>query len=148
MSALADDRTWHAAQLHRLRDQPEPLRLVDLELLHRLVDGDLTGKPFTEAAFSHWFADRCDEAKLPTKTRASGEVVRLCTPHGLRKRCLTDLADSGRTIHEITAVSGHMTMKQVERYTRMADRARNARKAMEGRTEQSGNIEGPKVSHR
>jgi integrase len=56
-----------------------------------------------------------------------------CTPHGLRKRCLTDLAESGRTIHEIMSVSGHLTMKEVERYTRMADRARNARAAMAGR---------------
>lgn len=110
-----------------------------------LVDGH--GKPFTEEAFSHWFADRCDEAGLPTKTRPSGEVVRLCTPHGLRKRCLTDLADSGRTIHQIMAISGHLTMKDVERYTKMADRARNAREAMQGRYEQEGNIEGSKVSH-
>ena len=60
--------------------------------------------------------------------RASG------TLHGLRKRCLTDLANAGKTIHQIMAVSGHMTMKEVERYTRMADRARNAREAMQGRT--------------
>ena len=56
-----------------------------------------------------------------------------CTPHGLRKRCLTDMAERGCTIHEIMAVSGHLTMKEVERYTRMADRARNARAAMAGR---------------
>jgi len=31
------------------------------------------------------------------------------------------------------SVSGHLTMKKVERYTRMADRARNARAAMAGR---------------
>jgi integrase len=110
-----------------------------------LVDGH--GKPYTDATFSHWFADRCDEAGLPTKTRPNGEVVRLCTPHGLRKRCLTDLADSGKTIHQIMAVSGHLTMKEVERYTRQHDRARNAREAMQGRTEQAGNIESPKVSH-
>jgi integrase len=104
-----------------------------------LVDGH--GKPFTEEAFSHFFADRCDEASLPKKTRPSGEVVRLCTPHGMRKRCLTDLAEDGKTIHEIMAVSGHLTMKEVERYTKMADRARNARAAMRGRFEQDGNIE-------
>jgi hypothetical protein len=39
----------------------------------------------------------------------------------------------GKTIHEIMSVSGHLTMKEVERYTRMADRARNARAAMAGR---------------
>ncbi|MBR1145632.1 tyrosine-type recombinase/integrase [Bradyrhizobium sp. AUGA SZCCT0431] len=56
-----------------------------------------------------------------------------CTPHGLRKRCLTDLANDGKTIHQIQAISGHLTSKEVERYTRMADRARNARAAMAGR---------------
>lgn len=54
--------------------------------------------------------------------------------HGLRKRCLTDLANSGKTVHRIMAVSGHLTMSEVERYTRMHDRALNAREAMHGRT--------------
>lgn len=45
------------------------------------------------------------------------------------------------------AISGHLTMKEVERYTKMADRARNAREAMQGRYEQDGNIETLKVSH-
>jgi integrase len=56
-----------------------------------------------------------------------------CTPHGLRKRCLTDLAEAGKAIHPFMSVSGHLTMKEVERYTRMVDRARNARAAMAGR---------------
>jgi integrase len=102
-----------------------------------LVDGH--GKPFTEDAFSHWFADQVKAAGLPSR----------CTPHGLRKRCLTDFAEGARTIHQIMAVSGHSTMKEVERYTRKADRARNARAAMRGRTEeQESNTEGPEVSHR
>jgi hypothetical protein len=43
------------------------------------------------------------------------------------------LAEQGKTIHQIMSVSGHLTMKEVERYTKMADRARNARAAMAGR---------------
>lgn len=62
-------------------------------------------------------------------------------------RCLTDIAESDKTIHQIMAVSGHLTMKEVERYTKMADRARDARAAMAGRYEQEANIESPKVSH-
>jgi hypothetical protein len=71
---------------------PMPARPVDLMAIIRqtvptglqtwLVDGH--GKPYTDATFSHWFADRCDEAGLPGKTRPSGEVVRLCTPHPAR----------------------------------------------------------------
>jgi integrase len=93
-----------------------------------LLDGN--GNDFTESAFSHWFADMCDAADLPRKTRPSGEEVRLCTPHGLRKRCLTDMAERGCTAHEIMSVSGHLTLKELERYTRLADRARNAKAAM------------------
>ena len=37
--------------------------------------------------------------------------------------------NEGKTIHEIMAVSGHLTLKEVERYTKMADRACNARRA-------------------
>jgi hypothetical protein len=79
----------------------------------------------------------CDAAGLPKKTRPSGEVVRLCTPHGLRKRCLTDLAERGATAHEIMSVSGHLTLKELERYTRMADR--NAKADAQGWEEQEGN---------
>jgi integrase len=93
-----------------------------------LLDGN--GNDFTESAFSHWFADMCDAAGLPRKTRPSGEWVRLCTPHGLRKRCLTDMAERECTAHEIMSVSGHLTLKELERYTRLADRARNAKAAM------------------
>jgi integrase len=121
------------------------IRATPIGIKTWLLDG--CGKPFKEEAFSHWFADRCDEASLPKKTRPSGEIVRVCTPHGMRKRCLTDLAEAGKTIHEIMSISGHLTMKEVERYTKMADRARNARAAMRGRFEQDGNAESPEVSH-
>jgi integrase len=87
-----------------------------------LVDG--RGKPFNEIAFSHWFTAEIKRAGLPSR----------CTPHGLRKRCCTDLANEGKNPHQIMAVSGHLTLSEVQRYTRMYDRARNAREAMRGRT--------------
>ncbi|SEB86184.1 Site-specific recombinase XerD [Rhizobiales bacterium GAS191] len=93
-----------------------------------LVDG--LGKPFTEDAFAHWFADASDAAGLPKRLRPDGTWVRLCTAHGLRKRCLTDLADRGATTKQIQGVSGHRTLEEIEKYTLMADRARNAAEAM------------------
>ena len=39
----------------------------------------------------------------------------------------TRLADAGCTAHEIAAISGHKTLKEVERYTKGADQARLAR---------------------
>jgi hypothetical protein len=43
---------------------------------------------------------------------------------------LTDMAERGCTAHEIMSVSGHLTLKELERYTRLADRARSAKAAM------------------
>ena len=39
----------------------------------------------------------------------------------------TRLADAGCTAHEIAAISGHKTLKEVVRYTKGADQARLAR---------------------
>ena len=47
------------------------------------------------------------------------------------------LAECGATTKEIAAVSGHKTLKEVERYTEAADQARLARAAM-AREEQNG----------
>ena len=86
-----------------------------------LVNG--RGKPFTEQGFTDWFADEMAKALMPAGY----------TPHGLRKRCLTDMADRECTIHQIMAVGGHLSVKEVERYTRRSDRAKAARQAMAGR---------------
>jgi len=40
------------------------------------------------------------------------------------------LAESGKTTKQIASVSGHKTLKEVERYTAAADQARLARAAM------------------
>jgi hypothetical protein len=47
------------------------------------------------------------------------------------------LAERGATTKEIASVSGHKTLKEVERYTKAADQARLARAAM-AREEQNG----------
>ena len=54
----------------------------------------------------------CDAAGLPK-----------CTSHGLRKACARRLAEAGATPNEISAVTGHKTLAEVERYTRAADRS-------------------------
>jgi integrase len=69
------------------------------------------GKPFTAAGFGNWFRDRCNEAGL-----------RHCTFHGLRKAASSRLAEAGATPHEIAAITGHATLKEIERYTKTADR--------------------------
>jgi integrase len=78
------------------------------------------GKPFTAAGFSHWFRDRCDEARLPH-----------CSAHGLRKAAARRLAEAGCTEHEIAAITGHASLREIARYTKAADQQRLARAAIE-----------------
>jgi integrase len=79
------------------------------------------GKPFSFAGFGNWFRERCNEAGLPGK----------CSAHGLRKAACRRLAEAGCTAHQIRAISGHVSLREVERYTKAADQAELARQAFE-----------------
>jgi integrase len=78
------------------------------------------GKPFTAAGFGNWFRARCNDAGLPKE----------CAAHGLRKAACRRLAEAGCTVNQIAAISGHATLREVERYTKAADQERMARDAM------------------
>jgi integrase/recombinase XerD len=78
------------------------------------------GKPFAVAGFGNWFRTQCDAAGLPH-----------CTFHGLRKGAARRLAEHGCTPHEIAAITGHATLKEIERYTKDAERKGLAISAME-----------------
>jgi integrase len=78
------------------------------------------GKPFTAAGFGNWFRGQCNAAGLPH-----------CSFHGLRKACARRMAESGCTPHEIAAITGHATLKEVARYTADAERKRLAKSAMQ-----------------
>jgi integrase/recombinase XerD len=67
------------------------------------------GRPFTPAGFGNWFRDQCDQANLHH-----------CSAHGLRKATAAALAEAGATAHEIAAVTGHISLEEIERYTRAA----------------------------
>ncbi|ODR98925.1 hypothetical protein AUC68_07070 [Methyloceanibacter methanicus] len=78
------------------------------------------GKPFTAAGFGNWFRDRCNEAGLTH-----------CSAHGLRKAAARRLAEAGCTEHEIAAITGHASLREIVRYTKAADQKRLASAAME-----------------
>jgi len=78
------------------------------------------GRPFSGPSFTAWFRKHCDDAGLPKR----------CVVHGLRKAAARRLAEAGCTVHEIAAITGHVTLREVERYTKQVDRARLARSAM------------------
>jgi integrase len=77
------------------------------------------GRPFTSAGFGNWFRDQCDKANLHH-----------CSAHGLRKATAAALAEAGASTHEIAAVTGHMSLEEIERYTRAARKKKLADAAM------------------
>jgi integrase len=85
------------------------------------------GKPFTAAGFGNWFREQCDAAGLPH-----------CSFHGLRKAASVRLAEAGCTPHEIAAITGHASLKEVSRYTATASRKRLAASAMEKVKQRTG----------
>ena len=78
------------------------------------------GKPFTAAGFGNWFRDVCRQAGIPDH----------CAAHGLRKAAARRLAEAGCTAHQIMAITGHKTLREVTRYTEAADRHGLAETAM------------------
>ncbi|MBL0375204.1 tyrosine-type recombinase/integrase [Rhizobium sp. KVB221] len=84
------------------------------------------GKAFTAAGFGNWFRDRCNEAGLTH-----------CTAHGLRKAAARRLAEAGNSANHIAAVTGHLSLKEVEVYTRDADQQKMADAAVDTMPERS-----------
>jgi integrase len=80
----------------------------------------LKGKQFNGTSFTQWFAKACARAGLGPQ----------CTFHVLRKAACRRLAEAGCTVHEIASISGHASLKEVERYTKAADQQRLAQAAM------------------
>ncbi len=73
------------------------------------------GRPYTADGFGNSFRRWCRQAGLSH-----------CSAHGVRKTAATRLAEGGATAHEIMAVTGHRTLKEVDRYTRAASQERLA----------------------
>jgi len=91
------------------------------------------GEAFTETGFYNWFTDKARKAGIP-KGRS---------PHGLRKACCRRLAEAGCSPHEIMSVSGHETLKEVERYTKAANRAQLANSAIAALKSAQEEVAGP-----
>ena|SRR5262245_33852429 len=85
-----------------------------------------SGAAFTEESFSKWFRKRCRAIGLD-RASPTGKKI---SPHGLRKAACVRLAYAGCTTNEIAAISGHKSLKEIERYTRDAQQARLAKSAM------------------
>jgi integrase len=86
-----------------------------------------TGKPYAGDNFSGQFRVWCKTARLSDK----------CSFHGLRKAACRRLAEAGCSVNEIAAISGHATLREVQRYTKAVDQERMARSAMARQTNDS-----------
>lgn len=93
--------------------------LAALQSQHLVLVTTKYGKPRSEKGFSNWISDAA---------RAAG--VAGCSAHGLRKSAARRLAEAGCTVHEIMAITGHKSLKEVERYTRAVEQRASADAAM------------------
>jgi integrase len=78
------------------------------------------GKPFSAYGFGNWFHDMCEDAGLPEGASA----------HGLRKAGCRRLAEAGCSAKQIAALSGHLTLSEVQKYIEKADQVRLGEDAM------------------
>lgn len=85
------------------------------------LTGDPAGRPISRHAMTEWLKRAIAAAGLPSE----------CLPHGLRKAAMRRLAERGADVKQIAAVSGHKTLREVQRYTEAADQEKLARRAME-----------------
>lgn len=88
--------------------------------------GDPRGQPIKRSTLSALIRGAVKKAKLPPR----------CVPHGLRKAAMRRLAEGGGTAKQIASISGHKTLKEVERYTKAADQKMLARDAMNKMTKE------------
>lgn len=82
--------------------------------------GDVRGRAIKRPMLTLRIRKAAEKAGLPSE----------CTAHGLRKALLRRLAEAGKTSKQIAAMSGHKTLKEIERYTEAANQAELAQQAM------------------
>jgi integrase len=82
--------------------------------------GDQNGRPMTSGGLSAMMKAAIKAASLPPE----------CVPHGLRKAMTRRLAEGGATAKEIASVSGHKSLREIQRYTDKADQRKLSHAAM------------------
>jgi integrase len=119
------DGFLHIRQLKTGAELSIPVHSILAEIISQTPINHLTflmtqfGQPFTAAGFGNWFREQCNDAGL-----------KHCSAHGLRKAAARRLAEAGCTAHEIAAITGHASLREVARYTKAADQKRLAAAAM------------------
>ncbi len=77
---------------------------------HAVILTTQYGQPFTSNGFGNWMADKIGASGVPDR----------CVLHGLRKAAARRLAEAGCSTIEIMSITGHKSIKEVERYVAAA----------------------------
>ena len=77
------------------------------------------GKPFGASGFSGFMRTACNKAGL-----------REASSHGLRKACARRLADAGCDVIQISSVTGHRDLRELQVYVADRDQRRAAERAI------------------
>jgi integrase len=99
---------------------PELQKIIDATPIgHLTLLTTRSGRSYSACDFSEQFRAWCDAAGLPGH----------CVFHGLRKAAARRLAETGCTVHEIAAITGHKSLREIQRYTDAVDQVRLAKSA-------------------
>lgn len=101
---------WFAPALG-LDDDRADLLALTAHPRHMVYLVTVHGKPRSHKALSQWFSQAATEAGLPD-----------LTAHGLRKYRLNRLAEHGASVLQMQAWAGHLSLSEIEHYTRKAER--------------------------
>jgi integrase len=102
------------------------------------------GRPFSRKRFNTWFRKQVAAAGLPDS----------CVPHGLRKGGCRIMAESDCSSRQIMSVSGHRTLKEVERYTsavnnrKLAAQARDKVAKAQAKADEASNVVALPIANR
>ena len=91
------------------------------------------GEPHSVKGLGNWMAATIAQAGLPDR----------CVTHGLRKAAARRLAEAGCTAHQIMSITGHQSMKEVERYTKAVEQKRLAVAAIEQQVRSKNKLSQP-----
>jgi integrase/recombinase XerD len=101
---------WLSPSLGMEGDREDLLALTaDVKNMVFLVTN--VGKPRSQKGFSQWFSAAATKAGLPN-----------LTAHGLRKFRMNELAEKGASVLQMQAWIGHLSLSEIELYTRKAQR--------------------------
>jgi integrase len=117
--SVRQGKTGVALRLPIVPELQEAIDAMPAEGRHLTFLTTQKGEPYTPEGFGNWFREACQAAGLAG-----------FSAHGLRKASMRRLAESGASVNEIAAWSGHQTWREVAHYTRSAEQALLAQEAL------------------